>query len=71
MRALLVALCLAGAVGLAGHQHGGGGGDNSNAQFAVLALYDAERAGVKVKQRTWELALDYWKRAQNQDGSWG
>lgn len=48
-----------------------GSGDNSNAQFAVLALYEAERAGVKVNRRTWELALDYWKRAQNNDGSWG
>lgn len=48
-----------------------GGGDNSNAQFAVLALYEAERAGVSVKQRTWEMAYDYWKRAQRQDGSWG
>jgi hypothetical protein len=46
-------------------------GDNSNAQFAVLALYEAERAGVKVNRRTWELALDYWRRSQNSDGSWG
>ncbi len=48
-----------------------GAGDNSNAQFAVLALYEAERVGVSVNRRTWELALDYWKRAQNNDGSWG
>jgi hypothetical protein len=54
-----------------GYEQPGSSGDNSNAQFAVLALYEAERAGVKVKQKTWELAFDYWKRAQNQDGSWG
>jgi hypothetical protein len=49
----------------------GPGGDNSNAQFAVLALYDAQRAGAKVSRETWELAADYWRRTQNDDGSWG
>jgi hypothetical protein len=48
-----------------------GQGDNSNAQFAVLALWEAERIGVKVNRKTWELALDYWKRSQKRDGSWG
>ncbi|MEX0676179.1 MAG: DUF4159 domain-containing protein [Pirellulales bacterium] len=45
--------------------------DPSNSQFAVLALYEAERAGVKVAQRTWRSALGYWQTAQNPDGSWG
>lgn len=49
----------------------GSGGDNSNAQFAVLALYDAQRVGAKVSRDTWRLALDYWQRTQNADGSWG
>jgi hypothetical protein len=49
----------------------GPGGDNSNAQFAVLALYDAQRVGAKVKRETWDLAADYWRRTQNDDGSWG
>ncbi len=49
----------------------GPGGDNSNAQFAVLALYDAQRVGAKVSRETWELAADYWRRTQNDDGSWG
>jgi hypothetical protein len=49
----------------------GPGGDNSNAQFAVLALYDAQRAGAQVSRETWELAYDYWRRTQNDDGSWG
>jgi hypothetical protein len=49
----------------------GPGGDNSNSQFAVLALYDAQRVGVAVKLETWLLAHDYWERTQNPDGSWG
>ena len=39
----------------------GPGGDNSNAQFAVLALYDAQRVGAEVSRETWELAADYWR----------
>ncbi|HYW80102.1 MAG TPA: DUF4159 domain-containing protein, partial [Thermoguttaceae bacterium] len=46
-------------------------GDNSNAQFALLALHEAERAGVKVNDRTWRLAKAYWEDCQNVDGSWG
>ena len=48
----------------------GGNGDPSNSQFAVLALYEAERAGVKVSDKTWRLALQYWQKTQNPDGSW-
>ena len=48
------------------------GGDNSNSQFALLGLYEAERAGARVQERTWQLTLDYWKSAQNaSDGSFG
>ena len=46
-----------------------GNGDNSNSQFALLGLYEAERAGVPVPDTTWRMALDYWKQAQNNDGS--
>jgi hypothetical protein len=49
----------------------GGPGDNSNAQFALLALHEAERVGVKVKDETWRMALGYWQSTQNVDGSWG
>jgi hypothetical protein len=49
---------------------GGGSPDPSNSQFALLALYEAERAGAKVNPRTWRLALNYWKTLQNPDGSW-
>jgi hypothetical protein len=45
-------------------------GDNSNSQFALLALYEAERAGVPVDPVTWRLALAYWESAQKSDFSW-
>ena len=48
-----------------------GGGDNSNSQFALLALHEAERAGVKARSKTWRLAKAYWEDCQNIDGSWG
>ncbi len=48
-----------------------GSGDNSNTQFALLALNEAERVGVKVAPSTWRLSLDYWRTTQKPDGSWG
>ncbi len=45
--------------------------DNSNSQFALLALYEAERIGIPIENRTWRLAKAYWERLQNPDGSWG
>ena len=47
------------------------GGDPSNTQFAMLALYAAESVGVEVAEQTWRNALGYWARTQRQDGSWG
>ena len=49
----------------------GSGGDNSNTQFAMLALHEAERVGVKVKPETWKRALNYWLGVQHADGAWG
>jgi hypothetical protein len=49
----------------------GPGGDNSNSQFAVLALYEAQAVGARVSPATWERAADYWRSTQNGDGSWG
>lgn len=46
-------------------------GDNSNSQYAMLGLHEAELAGVDVSERTWKLAEQYWLREQNSDGSWG
>lgn len=50
-----------------------GRADNSNTQFAMLALHEAERAGVKISDQTWQLALNYWLKPgmQNPDGSFG
>ncbi|MGI5831712.1 MAG: DUF4159 domain-containing protein [Thermoguttaceae bacterium] len=45
--------------------------DNSNTQFAVLALYEAEKAGVEIPESVWSEIEDYWVRLQNKDGSWG
>lgn len=57
-----------GAWGYAGNQ---GKGDNSNTQFAMLGLYEAEQVGVEVSDQTWRLALNYWRDCQKPDGSWG
>jgi hypothetical protein len=57
--------------------HPVGSGDNSNSQFALLALYEAQRADeagrirIQVHRETWERAKAYWTGAQNADGSWG
>ncbi len=46
-------------------------GDNSNTQFALLALHEAARAGVPVGQETWLRSQQYWVSCANADGSWG
>lgn len=48
----------------------GAGGDPSNAQFALLALYEAQRIGVMVQPKVWQTAAAYWRRIQSKDGSW-
>jgi hypothetical protein len=48
-----------------------GTGDNSNSQFALLALHEADRAGVRVSPAAWKLAHQYWVSCANGDGSWG
>ena len=50
---------------------GRGIGDNSNSQFALLALHEAARAGVRVREETWVRAQQYWVGCANADGSWG
>ena len=47
-----------------------GFGDPSNAQFALLALYEAAQIGLEIRPDVWTAAADYWKRTQNIDGSW-
>ncbi|MAT15863.1 MAG: hypothetical protein CMJ46_11415 [Planctomyces sp.] len=46
-------------------------GDNSNTQFAVLALRDAVHAGARVDQATWDKILKHFTDGQFNDGSWG
>ncbi len=59
------------AAGAWSYGNGKGGGDNSNAQFAILALHEADRAGVRVRREVWERAQKYWTSCANTDGSWG
>ena len=54
-----------------GQTNGAGMGDNSNSQFAVLALHEASRAGILVRDDTWIRAQQYWVACHNADGSWG
>jgi hypothetical protein len=49
----------------------GSDSDVSCSQFAILALYEAERVGVKIDDATWKEALQYWQKSQNKDGGWG
>jgi hypothetical protein len=46
-------------------------GDNSNTQFALLALHEAARAGIPVRDETWVRSQQYWVSCANADGSWG
>ncbi len=54
-----------------------GNGDGSNSQFALLALYEAERAAeagliqVDIPRATWDRAKAYWTKSQNSNGSFG
>ena len=48
---------------------GMGGGDNSNSQFALLALYEAERAGVPRADETWGWRWTIGSRPKTLDGS--
>jgi hypothetical protein len=41
--------------------------DNSNTQYAVLGLYAAKTAGVKIDDELWRAIRDFYKRAQHQD----
>ena len=41
--------------------------DNSNTQYAVLALYAAKTAGVKIDDAFWKSIQDFYKFSQHQD----
>lgn len=44
--------------------------DPSNSQFAVLGLYSAQQAGVRIDPEVWRRAGVYWRKRQNDNGSW-
>jgi hypothetical protein len=50
---------------------GAGAGDNSNTQFALLALHEAQRSGVEVNPLVWKRAMAFWLDSQNMDGGFG
>jgi len=53
-----------------GYGKRGGRVDNSNSQFAMLALHEAERIGVEIDKQVWERCLKYWQSTQHANGSW-
>ena len=53
-----------------GYESGFNSADPSNSQFALLALYEAQQAGAEVKEETWRRAAAYWRKRQNENGSW-
>jgi hypothetical protein len=50
---------------------GRAGGDNSNTQFAILALWYATQCGVKVEPAVFGRTLHFFLSTQNEDGGWG
>jgi hypothetical protein len=50
---------------------GQGSGDTSQTQYAVLALWELERAGYAVPDSTWEGVCNWLLRTQDPSGAWG
>lgn len=50
---------------------GPGSGDQSNAQFAVLALGAAADRGIEIDPEVFRLAATYWRNKQLRQGGWG
>ena len=46
-------------------------GDNANSLYGVLGLWGIQRSGKAVPNKVWRRIDEYWRMAQNQDGSWG
>ncbi len=44
--------------------------DPSNSQFALLALWEAQRVGIDIPQETLKKAQVYWSRLQTRSGGW-
>ncbi|MBN1489124.1 MAG: DUF4159 domain-containing protein [Phycisphaerae bacterium] len=56
--------------GLWNYTTGQRGGDHSNAQFALLGLHEAARAGAEIPDRVWRRAEKQWSDTQRRDGGW-
>jgi hypothetical protein len=52
------------------YHEGGGVGDNSNTQYALLGLNAAAEAGVAIPSEVWQAAWAYWAMCQGPDGGW-
>ena len=46
-----------------GMRGNGGQGDGSNSQFAILALHEASKMGIKIDRRVWKRAEEFWKNS--------
>lgn len=59
--------------GLGGWSYGSRNGspDNSNSQFAILALHEAVQADMVVSKEVWDRAAQYWVSGQHSSGGWG
>ncbi len=44
--------------------------DNSNSQYAVLALYMGRVGGAKINSKIWEEIREFYTRTQGDDGGW-
>src|SRR5947209_15749529 len=44
--------------------------DNSNSQYAVLALYMGRVGGARIDPKIWEEIRDFYTRTQSDDGGW-
>ncbi len=50
--------------------HGGGRADNSNTQYAMLALHMGRVGGAKIDPAVWEEIRAFYRRTQAKDGGW-
>ena len=46
-------------------------GDNSNTQYAILALREARRAGVEIPDEVWARCAKFLRESPNRNGGWG
>lgn len=56
---------------LGGWSYPGDLADNSNSQYALLALYAAKTAGVQIDEQLWREILDFYTRTQKPSGARG